>query len=346
VNAASSGATIDVCQGTYPEQVLITIPLTLTGIADGTADNPVVTVPAGGVVANATVSPRGTAYSTAAQLLIQNTSGVTVAGLSVQGTDSGVTNCNTGIVGIYYQNASGTVSDVSVQNQVGFTKCGLGLGVYVETDGTASSKVTIENNVIRFTSGLDIGATGTGTTVTISGNSVIGDSISEDNGIYVAGGATGTVSDNIIMNFTNPKDTLGNIDDGLCGIQITNSSNVTISGNTVGNTNCGISMYAGTSLTITKNELISTVDNDGIYVCGNSNLVQENTVRGSANAGIRLDNTAANSCTAFGNSNTITKNTINGSCIGVLEPAGTTGNVISPNTYDNVNLVTSASICK
>ena len=105
-------------------------------------------------------------------------------------------------------------------------------------------------------------------------------------------------------------------------------------------------MYAGTSLTITKNELISTVDNDGIYVCGNSNLVQENTVRGSANAGIRLDNTAANSCTAFGNSNTITKNTINGSCIGVLEPTGTTGNVISPNTYDNVNLVTSASICK
>jgi hypothetical protein len=345
VNAASSGATIDVCAGTYPEQVLITTPLTLIGIRGGNADSPVVTLPVGGAVANATVSPRGTPYSTAAQLLIQNASGVTVDDLSVQGTNSGLTDCNTGIVGIYYQNASGTVSNVSVENQVGFTNCGRGLGVYVETDSSASSTLMIQNSVIRFTSGLNIGATGTGTTVTISGNSVIGNSNSEDNGIYLARGATGTVSDNTVMNFTNPTDTLGSNLNGLCGVQITRSSNVTISSNTVGNTNCAISMTQGTSLTITHNELISTVDNDGVYVCGSGNLVQQNTIRGSDNAGIRLDNSAANSCTGFGNSNTITQNTINGACIGILEPTGTTGNVIIPNTYDNVNLVKSARIC-
>jgi hypothetical protein len=343
VNAAGSGATIDICPGTYPEQVLITLPITLTGVRGANGDNPVVTAPAGGVLANATMSPRGSAYSAAAQLLVQNATGVTVAGLSVDGSNSGLTDC-IGLVGIYYQNASGTVSNVSVQNQVGLANCGGG-GIYVETDGAASSTVTIRDDLIRFTSGFNVGASGTGTTATISGNSVIGGSVSEDNGIYLSQGATGTISGNTIMNFTLATDTLGDNADGLCGIQVTKSSSVTISGNIVGNTDCAISMTQGTSLTITYNELVGTIHNDGIYVCGNGNLVQHNAIEGSANAGIRLDNADADNCTGFGNSNTITSNTVNGSCIGVLEPTGTTGNVTGPNTYYNVDLFKSPNIC-
>lgn len=345
VNAASPGATIDVCPGTYPEQVVITISLTLTGVKGGKADNPVVTVPAGGAVSNATVSPRGTAYPTAAQLLIQNTTGVTVQGLAVDGSNSGLTNCNTGIVGIYYQNASGTVNSVSVQNQVGFTNCGRGLGVYVETDGSASSTVTIENSNVRFTSGLNIGATQTGTTVTISGDSVVGSTISLDNGVYFARGAVGTVANNSIINFIYPPDKIGDLADAICGIQITKSSNITITGNNVGNTDCPIALAKGTNNTITNNKLVSTVNNDGVYVCGNGNIVQHNTIIGSDDSGIRLDNSAANFCTGFGNGNTITQNVINGTCVGILEPAGTTGNVVSPNTFSNVGILKSGSIC-
>ncbi|HTC87950.1 MAG TPA: NosD domain-containing protein [Bryobacteraceae bacterium] len=345
VDAATSGAEIDVCPGTYPEQVRITIPLTLSGIHTGNADNPAVTVPVGGVIANATASPRGTPYSTAAQILVQNAAGVTVKNLAVHGSGSGLTDCNTGIVGIYYQNASGTVDNVSVGGQVGFSNCGRGLGIYVESDGAASSTVTIQNSVVRFTSGLNIGGTAAGTTVKIAGNSVVGSNISDDNGIYVAQGATGTVSGNTVMNFTIPSDTLGSNTDGLCGIQITNSSNVTISGNTVGNTNCAISATQGSSLKIVHNTLVSTVDNDGIFICGNGNLVQDNTIMGSRNAGIRLDNSAADFCGGVGNGNTITQNTINGACIGILVPAGTTGNAFSLNTYNNVGIIKSDSIC-
>jgi len=104
-------------------------------------------------------------------------------------------------------------------------------------------------------------------------------------------------------------------------------------------------MTQGTSLTITGNELVGTIYNDGIYVCGNGNLVQHNTIEGSTNAGIRLDNADADNCMGFGNNNTITQNTINGTCIGLLEPSGTTGNVIGPNTYENVDLIKSANIC-
>jgi nitrous oxidase accessory protein NosD len=52
VNAASAGSTVNVCPGTYPEQVTIDKRLTLQGITVGTANQAVVASPAGGVVAS------------------------------------------------------------------------------------------------------------------------------------------------------------------------------------------------------------------------------------------------------------------------------------------------------
>ena len=57
VNGAPAGSTVDVCPGTYPEQVFINKRLTVQGIAVGTANQAIVAAPAGGVVAN-TVSLR------------------------------------------------------------------------------------------------------------------------------------------------------------------------------------------------------------------------------------------------------------------------------------------------
>ena len=48
VNAASPGSTIDVCPGTYPEQVTIAESLTLQGVVSANSARPVITVPAGG----------------------------------------------------------------------------------------------------------------------------------------------------------------------------------------------------------------------------------------------------------------------------------------------------------
>lgn len=346
VNAASSGSKIEVCPGTYPEQVVITVPLTLTGVPGGTADNPTVVAPSSGAVANTTVTPRGTTYPTAAQLLIQNTTGVAIENLSVDGSNSGLTDCNTGIVGIYYQNASGTVKSATVQNQVGYSGCYLGYGVYVETD-SGSSAVTIENNSVQFTSGLTIGAVAAGTTVTIKDNYVVGSAVSLDNAIYVAGGATGTVSGNTVINFASAPDSLGDVTDGICGIAVSRKSgNVTVSGNSIGNTEIGICLYANSNTnTITGNHIFSTPYNDGVYICSNGNKVQDNVISSSTDSGVRLDNSSANSCTGFGNNNMITKNTINGACVGVIEPSGTTGNIITPNVYSNIGATTSPSIC-
>ena len=344
VNAATPGATIDVCPGTYPEQVVITIPVILTGVTGGNAANPLITVPVGGVVANTTTARGGTPIPAAAQLLVQNTSGVTVENLAVDGSNSGILDCSTSLVGIYYQSSSGTVNGVSVQNQTGFAACGNSLGVYVETEGAASSTVTIENSTVRFTSGLNIGATYTGTNVTIRNNSVVGSTVSLDNGIYLARGATGTVAGNSVIDFVSAPDTLGDTADASCGIAVSKGSgSITISGNSVGNTEVGICLYSGTSNnSVVNNKIFNSAPNDGVYVCGNNNLVQNNVITSSNDAAIHLDNTA---CTGFGNSNTITKNVVNGACVGILVPSGTTGNVLTPNTASNVALLKSANIC-
>ena len=63
------GSTIQVCPGVYPEQITISQPLTLQGIASGNQDQSVITVPSTGLTANVTSI---FAEPVAAQVLVQS----------------------------------------------------------------------------------------------------------------------------------------------------------------------------------------------------------------------------------------------------------------------------------
>jgi parallel beta-helix repeat protein len=142
----------------------------------------------------------------------------------------------------------------------------------------------------------------------------------------------------------NTSDTRGDLVNALCGMVVSSSSGVTVTGNTVGNTQCGIALYSASNNTITKNQIFASRVNDGIYICGNGNVVQSNRISGSDDAAIHLDNTIA-ACSGLGNNNTVTLNTINEACAGVLLPPGTTGNSITPNTFNSVKTITSSGLC-
>jgi pectin methylesterase-like acyl-CoA thioesterase len=58
VNTVPSLGTVKVCPGNYPEQVIISKPLTLTGISSGTSDMPAVIAPAGGSASTSAPSGR------------------------------------------------------------------------------------------------------------------------------------------------------------------------------------------------------------------------------------------------------------------------------------------------
>jgi len=71
VSSVPPGSTVEVCPGTYAEQVAITKALTLVGVTSGTANRVLITVPSAGLVQNA-VSMFG--ESVAAQVLVEEAS--------------------------------------------------------------------------------------------------------------------------------------------------------------------------------------------------------------------------------------------------------------------------------
>jgi nitrous oxidase accessory protein NosD len=83
VNAAVPGdTTIQVCPGTYAEQVVVTQPMIILGYDDGSGQPAVITAPGTGVVPNVTMPVAG---SVAAQLVLRDTWGVVVQGLTIDG---------------------------------------------------------------------------------------------------------------------------------------------------------------------------------------------------------------------------------------------------------------------
>jgi hypothetical protein len=251
VNAVPAGSTIKICPGNYPEQVVINKRLALLGIpnAGGTQDAAVISPPAGGMVVN-TTDQRG---AVAAQVLVQNTAGpVTISNLTVDGKGNQYNNDD--LRGILYQDASGTVKNVAVRNEVPNdvpTGIQSGQGIMVETTSSSSASLTVLNSSVHNYNKNGILARYTGAVLIATGNYVQGygptDLIAQ-NGIELAFlGATGTIKNNtVIDNFYTPNSS-SSADILLYDAQ--ENGSIVISGNTLGNSNFGISLFTSTPLT-------------------------------------------------------------------------------------------------
>jgi hypothetical protein len=199
VSTVPPNSTILVCPGNYPEQVVITQPLTLHGILVGGSGAAVITVPSGGLTANV---PDHFGQANYYQLLVQNTTGpVNISNLAVDGTGGDVP-AGGRVVGIYYQEASGTVSSLSARNQT--TSFHTGFGVLADAF-TSVQTITVQGNTIHGFDQSGIGvrtdATTPTLTATIKGNTVRGTGVLSQ-GIIV-GSTTGTIQANIVADVSN-----------------------------------------------------------------------------------------------------------------------------------------------
>jgi hypothetical protein len=137
---------VEICPGTYPEQVVINYPVTLEGISDGNSTGATISVPPGGLVAN-TGNDFG---SMAVQVLIGNNPGtgeVNLSNLTVDGTGNNV--LGSYVIGVRYYDASGTINHLTIQNQNGNNN---GVGAWLEGDGDgreSNPSVTVENSSIQ-----------------------------------------------------------------------------------------------------------------------------------------------------------------------------------------------------
>jgi len=332
--------TILVCPGSYPEQVTISKKITLKGVSFNGQGAAIITSPSGGLVQNA-ISVSGGGIE--AQIFVENITGVIVEGLTTDASNANLDSlgCNGDPVGIFFQNASGTISHNSVLNDIlspSLTGCQGGLGIYVESGNSGTSLVSITDNNVENYQKNGITGNGTGTDVTITGNTAVGQGPwngAAQNSIQIAFGANGSIKSNTVGSDVWAPDVFGDTGDAAAGILVYGSKGVTISSNNVSNTQFGISVNSenpgdGDGATVSHNVVATTHLYDGIDLCSNGNTASNNTIYGADESGIHLDDT----CTGASTGNTVSANKINSSCAGVLSGPGASG-TISGNVFYN-----------
>jgi len=358
VTAVPAGSTVDVCPGSYPEQVTINQRLTLQGVASGTSNQAVVTAPAGGIVAN-TVS-LATGDPIAAQVWVHDTTAVTIQNLTVDGAGNGITGCAPNLIGIYYQDASGEVNHVVARNQTsGLTSplngCQWGEGIFVQsgistvTNKAGTSTVTVQNSSVHDFQKNGITGNEVGTTMNAVLNQVRGQGPTTgaaENGIQIGYGAEGGVTNNSVIDMIySPCVSTSDCGAIADGILVYDSHGISVTNNHVGDTQGGVAIvgdgaFPANNQTISGNVLNGTLVFDGIDVCGsNGGTINNNTVAGSGQSAIHLDSTCTSIGGPAGGGASLRNNILNEACAGVLN--GTTGNTISAsNTFFNTTNTT------
>ncbi len=316
VTAANPGDTVYVCTGVYPEQVTITKHLTLAGQSGATIQPTTASINVSDGTSSAIVYVEGV--------------NATVSGFIIDGSlaFSGLTNCSEDVLGIYYSNASGTIVHNAVryieQSASGFG-CQVGLGIFADNPGGAANTVVIEANSVHDFQKNGITVHDTGLTGTVVGNTVLGigpTPLIAQNGIEFAYGSTGSVTDNNASGFVyTPCVSTTNCSYSSTGVLIYDSTGVTMSGNTLGQSQGAIFVYVADDMnnplpgncTITKNAVSDTLVFDGIGVQATTN-----TIGGSSTAGNTVVNSGESGIALYASGNTVSYDTIIEAPVGVL----------------------------
>jgi hypothetical protein len=299
VSSVPAGSTIQVCPGTYAEQVTITQPLNLLGVVSGTADQVLLTVPSGGLVVNAE-SMVGSPV--AAQVFVQSAAPVNITNIAVDGT-GGDMGCalNTWIAGIFYSSgSSGTVSRVRASGQ---TDGGCGVGIWAENGDGESQSITIQNSSVYNVDNAGIS--------TASGYTPSSLFVNLNNNVVTNPGVAGIFADNVNGQVSNNY--ISNASVGLFG----STAAISVTSNKIIGASTGV--FLGSGSTAVGNNVLGS--NFGVFLTGASATVSNNRVVSSAAAGVELGCFSAN----------VSGNFINDAPVGLDQaPAG-----IGQNTFAN-----------
>ncbi len=319
VAAAAAGDLVKVCPGVYNEQVTITKALTLRG------ENGVLIKPEP-MVANTTSLTTGSPL--AVVILVDGANGVTVERLMISGAGNGLA-CTPSLFGIFYRNASGTIRDTAVRNvRPRLGPCGQsGTGIFVQSGGGGTSRVTLEGNSIHGYQKNGLTANEAGTEITMRKRNVVTGlgPITEavQNGIQLAFGATGVIEDNIVTD--NVSTECVSVD--VCPANANDvivflSTGVRVSDNVLGRSQTGV-YVEGDGNVVTHNVIYDMNVFDGVAVFGDHNEIRDNDITRSAEAAIFIE----------GDDNKVEGNRINEAPFGILKSGA--GNTFDHNRFFN-----------
>ena len=319
INAANAGSLIRICPGTYHEQLSINKSLSIEG------DNGAIVLP-GNMVANAT------GFSGApivAAILVKDAANVEIEGLIVDTANNGIAECAPDLIGILYQNSSGSIEHNAVRNtklSVSLNGCQSGDAIVVQSLGGGTSKVKIDDNSVHDYQKNGITGNESGTEVTITKNVVTGlgpTTGAAQNGVQIGFGAKGGVSWNTVTdNVWAPCVSLTSCAFNATGILIFQSDDVRVEHNTVATNQVGI-FTNGQNAKIESNNISNSLVLVGIDLAGYDSLAGDNDVTDSGQAAILIE----------GNDNKVQGNEITEAPVGILKLSGTVGNTHSGNSF-------------
>src|SRR5436190_2464167 len=332
VVAASPNDKINVCPGTYHEQVVINKSLTITGV-DIAGQNLATIMPVG-VLANS--NSLATGNPIAAIVLVDGANKVDLTNLTVDGAGNGINSCAPTLIGVYYRNSSGKIDSLAVKNMklgTGLEGCQNGLGIFVQSGSGGSSKVDVLNNSVHDYQKNGITANEVGTEVNIKGNAVTGIGATPNiaqNGIQIGFGAKGTVDSNSVINHIYSLCTdVDHCSAASANILIFTGDGVKVTKNNTGNAQLNID-YEGNKGEVNNNTIFQTRVFDGIDLIGNQNKANNNSVFNSEEAGVYV----------LGDKNDVNANMINETPVGVLIDTASTNTHVGGNQYYNTGLDT------
>lgn len=303
VAAVPADSIIEVCPGTYAEQVVIDKALTLEAIP-GWATGPVVISDVG--VSLATTS--SIYWDTVAPQVEVTAGPVNITNINV--FENNPSACPATEIAIFYgSGSSGTVKGVVTNGNCSFGS----IGVAAENGAGATESVTIENNEIHAGSiaGIAVGSNQVPTsslTAAVKNNHVWTSPV----GIMSLGNSHGSISDNFIASYPG----------GGTGVWA-GSCCVPVSGNWIEKQNIGIDIE-GTIVSVTSNQVFASTTT-GIKIGVGGVTVKSNGIAYTTGPAIEFN------CTT---GDTVAGNTIIDANVGLDEvPTGFTGS----NTFYNVN---------
>jgi hypothetical protein len=279
VAAVPAGSTINVCPGTYQEQVFITQPLTLQGAKSGNNGRATIVVPASvtGGPPNWTFVPDPTfVNSVAPQIFVNSPAGsVVISNLTIDGSgEHGApstcppsTSSQWQTVAIFFENSSGTINEVTTLGQGKTSGCGVGMRAYAMSGPpatlTITNNTTLDANLYGYR--LEAPLPGASLSVTAAKNNVeVGSTNLGSFAVYYSGGVSGSISSNYIQavahgvwadgqsgDLTLSGNTIVSVNGlvgtgGLFPSPATNSGQPLVTGNRVANFYVGLGVPTGT----------------------------------------------------------------------------------------------------
>ncbi len=180
--ASASGDEIDICPGLYPEQLVITQPVTLRGLSN-TGNQRVLIQPATITNVQPPLYAQQNVAPFQAAISVIGTSNVTIENLAINASGNTATGCTVTVADIHFSNASGTVannvlSGAQLSSPLSCTTLfpGTGFGVQVDTalGQTGPFSVSITGNSIHDFNRNGVLISGAGITAEVSGNTISG----------------------------------------------------------------------------------------------------------------------------------------------------------------------------